>query len=218
MAKYNIPEHVKEGFSILIKSSRDKIESLINELSNAPKGLSPLELSDYLFKKDVYSKNEAKEIVAVLTSLYRLKERENRSINEIAEDICIALKETSNDKLKPKAEFEKVIIQLLSLKIIGATLKALSLQTEYYNTFCNARIITDVRPVFDDDIDKQIETGIIVHNLKIDYHKGGVEDHKEFFVALDNNDLKKLKEQIIRAEKKEKSIKSSLKNIFSFIQ
>ena len=217
MASYRIPEHVKEGFSILIKSPQQKIDSLINELDKVPKELLPSELSEYLSKKNIYSKKDSSEIIAILASLYRLKESENIGIHEIVENICIALKEAKDNKLQPKVSFEKKLIKLLSLKTIGATFKALGLLTEYDKIFVDTRIITDIRLVFDDNLSDKIETGIIVHNLRIEYHKGKT-THEEIFLTLDNNDLKKLKEQILRAEKKEKSIKSNLRDNFLFIE
>lgn len=49
---------------------------------------------------------------------------------------------------------------------------------------------------------------IITHNLKILYK--GIGKTKEIFLALDNEDLKELKKNILRAEKKEKVLKNML--------
>lgn len=217
MATYRIPEYVKEGFSIIIKSPPKKFDTLINVLNKVPKRLLPSELSDYLLKKKIYSEKQSSKIVDVLASLYRLKESETKSINEIVENICQALRETNDVNLKPRPNFEKSLTSLLSLKTIGASFKALGLLTDYEKTFVDSRIILDIRPVFDDNLDNKIETGVIVHNLRIEYHKGK-DTHEEIFLALDSNDLNKLKEQILRALKKEKSIKLNLKDNFNFIE
>lgn len=67
------------------------------------------------------------------------------------------------------------------------------------------RVLTDIRPIFTDDSNVKINGQIILHNLKISYQEG--DDIKEIFFAIDNNDIKKIKEQAERAEKKENEIK-----------
>jgi hypothetical protein len=57
--------------------------------------------------------------------------------------------------------------------------------------------------------DEEPYGAVIVHLLKLSYHEDG--DHKEFFVALDDADLKHLKEVIERAERKAKTLRGKLK-------
>jgi len=49
---------------------------------------------------------------------------------------------------------------------------------------------------------------LIVHTLKLEYKQGNEE--KDFYIALDTNDVKKLREQLDRAEQKAESIKLML--------
>ncbi len=79
---------------------------------------------------------------------------------------------------------------------------------EQPHVFGHARILSDIRSVFTASADS-IAGGFIVHNLTIHYFHNG--DHKEFFVALDNDDLNVLKEAIQRAEQKTGHLKAMLK-------
>ena len=106
--------------------------------------------------------------------------------------------------------------ELLSIKAIAATNKAVDLRGEYDKIYVDSRIMTDIRPSFYEDIKKGFEIGAIVHNLRIEYHHGN-KPHGQIFLALDNNDLAALKGQIIRAEEKEMSLRTNLKTI-SFIE
>ncbi|MCX6234783.1 MAG: hypothetical protein NT175_08675 [Bacteroidetes bacterium] len=216
MTSYRIPDDVKKGFTILLKSPQKKIDSLISELAKIPKGLLPSEITEYISKKKVFSKDDPSYIVKVLLSLYTLKESETKPLSEIVINIQSALNEAEDITPKPNENFINNFIQLLSLKTIGLTCKAFSLLMEYEKTYVESRIITDIRPVFTDDLEENIDMGVIVHNLRIEYHKGQ-STHEEIFIALDSDDLRELKERVIRAEKKEKAIRTYFAEKISFL-
>lgn len=65
-----------------------------------------------------------------------------------------------------------------------------------------------MRPVFRQPNAKPIGS-VINHTLKIEYHEDG--DHKDFYVALDAQDLSELKGVLERAETKAISLRSFLK-------
>jgi len=72
------------------------------------------------------------------------------------------------------------------------------------------RILTDVRPVFEPSAPEAAPAGaVIVHTLKISYR--GDNSAKDFFVALDSEDVRQLTEQLERARSKAESLKSVLK-------
>jgi hypothetical protein len=56
---------------------------------------------------------------------------------------------------------------------------------------------------------------VIVHLLKLGYHSAA-QKHQEFFVSLDSDDLRTLRNLIDRAEAKSKSLKASLGGIRLF--
>ena len=217
MVKFNIPEYFKFGFSVLIKTQQNNINQLIKELKKVPKSLLPSQLADYLFELDlgIWSKTETKQFTDLLFSLYRLKEKERIDIKELANDIYNSILDVDEDELKPPKKFESNLIQLLSINNIDSTIKTVELALEYDKIYSTSRILTDARFSFDTGIGNQIETGVIVHNLKIEYHLN--EKDESVFIAMDNSDLKELKEQIIRAEKKEESIKLNLKDKMFFV-
>jgi len=57
-----------------------------------------------------------------------------------------------------------------------------------------------LRPVFGEGIAEGPDAFIVTHTLKLHYWEAG--KHKDFFVALDRNDVRSLKEIAERAEKK----------------
>ena len=68
--------------------------------------------------------------------------------------------------------------------------------------------MSDIRPVFAGS-PGDTAGALIIHNLNISYHNGS--RHKEFYVALDSDELDELKQVIERAQKKAVSLKLLLK-------
>jgi len=100
------------------------------------------------------------------------------------------------------------LTKLFGLKAsLGLTAKALDISTDAQHLFYTAKVLTDIRPVFDEE-GKVIEAAVIVHNLMIHYGDAG--DHKNFFVHLDPNDVKELRAVLDRAEEKAKALRSLL--------
>lgn len=81
--------------------------------------------------------------------------------------------------------------------------KGFELLYEYDQVFLGSRILTDIRPVFGDDVDSGPKFALIVHSLRIDLRKYGT-DHREYF-AMDSDDLISLRNDIDRALEKEAS-------------
>lgn len=212
MAKYGFPDFVHEGLLILSKSEQNKINLLIENLKKSNKATTPQKLTDYLAEKKIYTKEQTDKIVKTLFSLYYLKEKENKNnISELVQDLYESFQRTVKAK-RVKIISKENIKSLLTIPSIGISFKAVGLLREYDKVFVDSRIITDIRPSFDNNIDSNIDVGIIIHSLKLEYHQGQ-QPHGQIFLALDANNLNALKDQIIRAQKKEKTIKASLKNL-----
>lgn len=121
-----------------------------------------------------------------------------------------AVSQSENLTLDPderKALAER-LSQLLSIKPLRLTWKALDVLTQNERTFMEARILTDMRPIFGDDVSDPPDIVVILHTLKIRYRTG--RRTEDLFLALDNNDIKELREVLDRAEMKAETLKSSL--------
>ena len=208
---YPIPSFVEPGFKLLLSTPQAKIKSLISVLKRVPGGLMPGDLADYIANKSIYTNSDSGKIASLLYGLYGIKERETKSLNELIDSITDSLKQKTNKKLKPNRFFKEILKNLLTVRKLGNIYKAFDLLFEHDKTYFSARVITDIRPVFEFNSDKNIETSVIIHNLRIQYNSddGSLQ---YFTVALDNIDLGKLREQLVRAIKKVESIKSNLKD------
>lgn len=97
---------------------------------------------------------------------------------------------------------------LFSAGHVALAAKAASLMYEYDNVYTSAKILSDVRPIFNGDL-SSIDAGLIIHTLRIHYHTDQA-THKDFYVAMDNQDLDQLIDVLTRAKLKAEKLRSTL--------
>jgi hypothetical protein len=142
---------------------------------------------------------------------YNLKEKAEVSAKELGEAVATSpiVANSSEFSEENRKRLQDRLVLLLSLDhSLGVTSKAVDVMTEHERTFCSARIISDIRPVFTDD-PEEASGAVVIHNLQIGYHQGG--EHHECYFALDSDDISELKKVIDRAEKKTVALVSILR-------
>ena len=72
------------------------------------------------------------------------------------------------------------------------------------------KILTDVRYVFQTNPEEEPFGAVIVHTLKLSYHEN--DDHKDFYIAMDDDDLIKIRDVLDRADAKANILASKLEN------
>jgi hypothetical protein len=104
-----------------------------------------------------------------------------------------------------------MIVELFSLtNEFGLSMRANNLLAQHERNYLNSRIISDIRPVFAEDEITEVPKGAVIsHALKIEYMEG-FDRRKEFFVGLDESELKEIKVVIERAEEKAKSLREMI--------
>ena len=93
-------------------------------------------------------------------------------------------------------------------KGLQITMKAAGVVSSQDHVFIYPKIVTDIRPVFNAE-GNSVDAAVIVHNLKI--HYGVNSEHKDFYVALDTNDIQSLRDVLDRADAKAKSLQGIFK-------
>lgn len=172
-------------------------ESLISRLASKASSVAPLDLS---------------EIVPAILSLYSLRAQLGSSTPDVAESIVQAMQESGLDELKftgnERDRFVNRMIAFLNLSSFDVAGKANNLLLEHEHALREARIITDIRPVFGENPEAPPAGAIIVHMLKLGYYEGSV--YRDLFVALDTNDIRLLQDMLARADSKAEALKSVL--------
>jgi hypothetical protein len=70
--------------------------------------------------------------------------------------------------------------------------------------------VSDIRPVFSDDVEEAPTVAVIVHMLKIVYYQAG--ERREFVVAMDTKDIQLLIDTCDRAAKKTKGLETVIES------
>jgi len=93
---------------------------------------------------------------------------------------------------------------------LGTLQKTNRLTYAHQNVFYDVRIISDLRPVFDDS-GRDVQLMTISHVLQIEYHDGSGDRH--MFFAIDADDLAKLRKACERAETKAITLRDALQKL-----
>ena len=117
-----------------------------------------------------------------------------------------------------RTELKKRLTKLLNADGFMLKAKAFRLLHDTSNTFSEASILSDIRPIFLDQPSLTVEAAVVIHNLKIDYHQDGGST-KQLYVSMDSVDLAKLAKTIDRALKKDSALSKVIsKANLAFIQ
>jgi hypothetical protein len=152
---------------------------------------------------------DAGEIISALRSMYQFKAYAEVSSDQFVSDVVEALRDLREIAPANEAVVRARLGRLLNIQWMDVRAKATLLFLENERTFCEARILTDARPVFGTDVSAPPLGMAIQHMLKIGFHED-TGDSKEIYFALRPQDLDELRRVIERAETKEKSLRSTL--------
>jgi hypothetical protein len=118
----------------------------------------------------------------------------------LSESADLDLDETARSNLRSRSE------AILETDVFRTTGVATDLQTQHERNYQSARIVTDIRPVFQDDLAESPDGAVIVEMLHLQTwsRDGGTQ---VLVVAMDEADLRQLQAIVGRALKKTDTLK-----------
>lgn len=128
------------------------------------------------------------------------------------EDMATLVSESAELDLdgSARASLRSRVAAILATPVYATTAVATDLQTQNARNYQSARIVTDLRPVFQDDLDAQPSGAVIVETLQIQtWTRDG--ESEAIFVSMDETDLRQLKSTVERALRKTDTLKLFLK-------
>ncbi|MFN5992462.1 MAG: hypothetical protein ACK47Q_24075 [Dolichospermum sp.] len=218
MTELQIPEKFKPGFKLLISIDEKTVQSFIDSFQQA----QPLQINDLVSvvtsRVNTLTKKEVIDVIETLISIHNLRdylqENNDASTNEVIEKISQAVEDDEELEItdEQRQEFERRLVNFLGLdNILSFRSKSIEVIRDHERLFQNSRIHTDMRPVFESGLEDSPAGVAIVNMLKIEYLD--LDGKHEFFVALDANDLKQLREQLDIADRKVKAIELMLNQV-----
>jgi len=201
-----IPEDQKRAVKDLLKLKPAEWTNLIKAITRASPATSLKSLANKVSDDAAISQSKIYGILRVIGALSTIQAEGEYPSNEMAIELSEA---AESEGMKP-ADGDWSAFKTRAATLIDAsgpvqiTVKARDLIREHQHTFCraNTRVVTDMRPVFSAG-ELDVPAGVaIVHTLKLAYHLNGGED-KEFFVAMDADEIHHLMDLLLRAIDKE---------------
>lgn len=226
MAKLTIPDRYRAGVSAirhLDKASVLAIRKALDwggrqktDLSAVESSPGDMAISAVTSAPTVIAPDLKESIADALTELYGVRSSRDVSVEEFADELSDALESVPEDNLRlipsERAQFKENLIALLSADLFTIIAKLRDLTNEHERTLCHARIVTDLRPVFGANVEDGPKAMLVVHNLRIAYHKGN-ERVQDFYVSLSSDDLKRLRQLLDRAEAKAATLTGLTKDV-----
>ena len=203
-----IPDQHKKAFGDYISLDSQTRKEILDFLQKQELlGSGPTELfnkSKEHFHEKIESIQDLFDAFFTITRTYfSLGTEEGQRFLDDVSDAILALADYDLE-IDLKSELNSLISSSL-----GVTSKIFDLLLESEKSYINSKIITDIRPVFNEDLSKEIKAAVIVHNLSIKYRNID-NTSSTIIVTMDEEDLRQLNAQIDRALKKEKSLFATL--------
>ena len=206
MARITIPQRNRAGLSKLLALPSEAFDKLVSSLASQPPKLDlSVTALDQITISGI-SKAELDGILSSVVSLSIVRSSRDASLEDFVGDVAEAISDF--DSAGQSDDAQRRLKKILGLDSLLISSKALTIFTDYQQTIHTSKILSDLRYVFKTDPNEEPYGAVIVHLLKLTYHEDA--DHKEFFVAMDDNDLRKLKKVIERAEKKAHTLRRKL--------
>jgi len=209
-----IPKEYALGVAALSALSDSEVSGLTHVLSEIPKTARlRKEITDFV-KGELpdFRPSKIDELVRALHSLYQARGIMDISLDRFVDELADAMTSSGISGTESVAadrdRFVRNMHEFLDIEALSFLAKAHTLQSEHERLFHDAKIITDLRPVFHEPDEAPVDM-ILEYILKIAFHDGS-RRHREIYMAMDANDIERLKKAIERAEKKAASLKALL--------
>ncbi len=196
--KLQIPQEHKEKFESYVGLSDELKAQIVAEIKSTDVGLLPSSLVKHLSSKIELPEAKLQDIVLILHSLSNAQKGLKLDDEEFADVLNQSFREMNDLEYSVENMVSSVMNFLSQMNTeLNSTNKIFELINDNDNVFLDIDFNNDIRPVI---LENETLSGVIVlHNMKITYRQN--EESKQMYFALDTDDLKKLKEQIDKAEK-----------------
>jgi hypothetical protein len=198
-----VPNRYIPMLNLVRNLSQPAATELLHALESAQVIASPDDMASNIAESvPSIPREDLGKIVDLLYSLYHVRELSELNRNSFLKELVESVRENANPNISDEElpAIRQRFKDLLDLKTLASISKAIGLQRDEERVYCEAKIISDIRPVFGEDIKVKPVAATITHSLKISYHENG--DHKEFYIVLDEVDLDQLEKMIKRAKTK----------------
>jgi len=212
---FNLEESQIKGLAAIRELGIENLSKAVDKFRNyQQKSLYPRTIEKELNNLLPDQKIDSRAIVKQLFHLYSLHRESELEPKTIFEGLLNSILEVEGPLKWKKKEIDKwkelkpQIIELLSLPSLDVAFKATELTSEYDNILKNSKILTDIRPIYNETV-SEVEGTFVTFTLRLQYYDRNREIERISF-ALDIDDIKKMIKSCERAIKKSETGKEFL--------
>lgn len=212
MPGLKIPKEYEQGIVVVKSLSDSDVHQILEVLKGENQTIDPPALvSAVLPILSQRSRNEVRNFAEALHSLYFLRAHSDVEIEKFVDDLIDAVRLSDNKQLQTSDPEELVHLRntfksLLTVRRLSLQLKADELGEDFANIFWDAKIITDIRPIWEGDVKRPPEGTVITNTLKLEYHSAG--GHGELYLYIDKDDIDTLLSVLNRSKDKMTTLES----------
>ena len=201
--RFNIPKRQLAGLAIVRDLGADRLEWVAKQLSSLKQPLAVGDLERPL--RTELSEEEAVELLRQLLSVSALGRYRNLGADTVFEGLTRGLASIptesrwSEEDLKRWRDLKPQLVRLFELPPVNVVAKALDLSYDYVNLLQHTRIVTDIRPVFDEN-EEGIAGAVVSQTLRLVFSSS--DGTHSLSIAMDANDIQLLRRSCERALKK----------------
>lgn len=166
--------------------------------------------------------DDAGILVKHLVSLVLLYVKDNREISDIVDALRLTLSKKwggeDDERMKKWLSIEPDFKMLMTNEHVIIAAKSFELAGDFENSLHSTRIISDIRPVFNQERTAIIGE-ILCSGLRLDYYNGSY-DRNSISIAMSEEDIKHLSEECVKAINKievEKKVVKDTMNIETYV-
>jgi hypothetical protein len=184
-------------------------------------GLQPLPLRPAILHGELTQaldndERAAEHLLRPVLALYQLIRQREMTVDEVMDGlrhgIAAADPPWTEDQRTAWDNVAPIVRGLFQIPAVRIVSKAIDLAYEYANLFQGARIVTDVRPVFNDEDDDEMRIDGAVVSFTLRLHYDNREGNHSLSIALDEADVRTLQGQCERALRKATMTRSRIQD------
>ena len=188
----------EEGLLALTALPDDDLQGLATALTRS----LPIKLAVQADIADVICKvrpEDSEERITVLASaifgLHFMRAAEMSSVEQWSSDLAQTLNKDGDEA--SAAILRSKLAAILAVPPIQTAAKAWSLIDDHDKVYVGSRVITDVRPIFNNHIGGTLLASLVIHTLKISTRTN--ENVENIYAVCDNEDIRELIKSLQRA-------------------
>jgi hypothetical protein len=208
-----LQESQREDFQVVRDLGPETLQRVVGRLRQLePAPVRPDQLGHAIAEVLGGNTDAAESVVRQALMIYGWIRPGGLQVAEVQEGIRDALKADFNwtdQEIEKWQRIEPALGDLLSLPILRLVASSIDLSYEYANLWRGARILTDIRPIFNEEA-TAIDGAVVSHTFRLLFE--GLDGRHELNVAMDESDIKKLAEQCDRALRKGQTARALMRD------